>query len=126
MRLALRHHDRLKIVAELCDGQEAIKYLTGHGGFGDRKKYPFPDLMLLDLKMPRVTGYEVLQWLQTQAFDDLTVVVVSGSILPEDIHKCLELGADAYHVKESLKEPQERMLREILKLLERRRSNKKP
>jgi len=70
--------------------------------YSDREKYPFPDLMLLDLKMPRKTGYEVLAWLQTHAFEKLKVVVLSGSFLPEDVAKSLELGAHAYHMKSAL------------------------
>ncbi|MDB6064793.1 MAG: response regulator receiver protein, partial [Pedosphaera sp.] len=73
LRRALSDNQKLTIVAEVEDGEEAIRYLGGVGGFSDRQKYPFPDLMLLDLKMPRATGYEVLAWLRTQSFVDLKV-----------------------------------------------------
>lgn len=99
---ALRNHAGFRVVAELQDGEEAIRYLAGDSIFSDRQAYPFPDLMLLDLKMPRKSGYEVLAWLQTQDFKGLKVVVLSGSFLPEDVAKSLELGADAYHMKSAL------------------------
>lgn len=118
MRRALKDNGKLAVVAEVEDGEAAMSYLSGKGGFSDRQKYPFPDLMLLDLKMPRATGYEVLAWLQTQSFEDLKVVVLSGSFLPEDIAKTLELGADAYHMKTVVKPEQEIMIRQIEGLLE--------
>src|SRR5258706_11960340 len=84
LRRALLGNPRFSVVAEVSDGEEAITYLSGEGSYAERDKCPFPDLMLLDLKMPRKNGYEVLEWLQTQSFDDLAVVVLSGSVLPED------------------------------------------
>ena len=113
LRMALSDNPRLALVAEVCDGAEAISYLIGEEGFADRKKFPFPDVMLLDLKMPRKTGYDVLKWLRTQSFTDLVVIVVSGSFLPEDIATSLALGAAAYHRKVMLKEERELLFREI-------------
>lgn len=49
------------------DGGEAIQYLLGHGRYSDRKEFPMPSLMLLDLKMPRVSGFEVLEWKKESA-----------------------------------------------------------
>src|ERR1051326_2388427 len=48
------------------DGEEAIAYLRGEGAFADRERFPFPILLLLDLKMPKVDGFQVLSWLQSQ------------------------------------------------------------
>jgi CheY-like chemotaxis protein len=119
MRRALCNNPRLFVVGEACDGEDAIAYLSGQAVFSDREKHPFPDVLLLDLKMPRKTGYEVLQWLQTQAFSDLRVIVVSGSALPEDVARSLALGADAYHKKPALKQEQEAIVCEIESLLDR-------
>jgi CheY-like chemotaxis protein len=69
--------------------------------------------MLLDLKMPRKTGYDVLRWLRTQSFNNLVVIVVSGSFLPEDISTSFALGAAAYHRKVMLKEERGLLFREI-------------
>src|SRR5436190_1152068 len=93
-RLAFRNHPRLVIVEEVTNGEETIAYLSGTGVYSDRRRYPFPDLLLLDLRMPRFDGFEVLEWLQRQQFRDLKVVVVSGSFLPPDIARTLALGAD--------------------------------
>ncbi len=116
--MRLRHHQRLQIIAELSDGRQAIAYLSGEGPYGNREMYPLPDLMLLDLKMPHVTGYEVLEWLQTESFPDLRVLVLSGSFLPEDIAKTLDLGADAYRIKASHGEQQHKLLDEMEALLD--------
>jgi CheY-like chemotaxis protein len=82
------------------DGREAIAYLRGKGAYGDRGRHPWPALMLLDLKMPLVNGFEVLSWWQTQKKErDLPIVVLSASNLEEDIEKAMALGATAYQVK---------------------------
>jgi DNA-binding NarL/FixJ family response regulator len=118
MRRAISANPRLMIVGEVGDGDLAIDYLAGRGAFADREKHPLPDAMLLDLKMPRRTGHEVLQWLKAQSFKDLFVAVVSGSFLPEDIALSMAFGANAYFKKNALKEEQEAMLREVLSLLD--------
>lgn len=117
MRRALRLNPRLNVVAEVCDGEEAIAYLSGQDVFNDREKHPFPDALLLDLKMPRKSGHEVLEWLQTQPFDSLIVIVMSGSFLPADITRSMDLGADDYHKKNSSIEEQEALVQNIEKLL---------
>src|SRR3954447_20697293 len=87
-------------LAVVSNGHEAIHYLDGHGHFADRGQYPLPGLLLLDLKMPQMDGFDVLAWLLPQRqFDNMAVVVLSGSELESDIVKAKELGADDYHVK---------------------------
>ena len=61
------------------DGQEAIDYLSGVGKFANREKFPLPDLMLLDLKLPHVMGLEVLKWIRQQSGMTLAVVVLTAS-----------------------------------------------
>ncbi len=113
LRIALRSNPGLALVGEVSDGDEAIAYLSGAGEFADRKKFPFPDVMLLDLKMPQRTGFEVLSWLRAQALEKPVVIVVSGSLLPEDVSRSLALGAVAYHRKVMLKEERDALIREI-------------
>lgn len=84
------------------DGEGVIDYLTGKNGFGDRERFPAPDLILLDLKMPRKDGFAVLRWRQeTSAFVQVPVVVFSSSNLSEDITRAYSLGANSYAVKPS-------------------------
>jgi len=65
-----------------CDGQAAVDYLEGTGVYADRKSYPLPGLLLLDLKMPRKSGLEVLTWLRERPeLSQIPVVVLSSSVL---------------------------------------------
>lgn len=79
------------------DGQMAIDYLAGAGIYGDRAAYPLPCLMLLDLKLPRKSGLEVLEWAKQQPdLKKLAVVVFSSSVQASDIERAYELGASSY------------------------------
>src|SRR5947209_4561847 len=66
-RLALQTAGLLYPVAVARDGQEAIEYLSGEAPYSDRETNPLPALVVLDLKMPRMTGFDVLSWLGTQS-----------------------------------------------------------
>jgi len=82
------------------DGREAIAYLSGQGIYADRSRYPFPCLLLLDLKMPKVSGFEVLTWIRNQPeLKRLPVVVLTSSTEVPDISKAYDLGANSYLVK---------------------------
>jgi CheY-like chemotaxis protein len=82
------------------DGQEAIDYLEGESAFADRTLYPLPDLMLLDLKMPRLNGFDVLAWLRQQpGLKRLLVTVLTSSDQPQDINRAYDLGANSYLLK---------------------------
>ena len=82
------------------DGQEAVDYLSGTSRFADRSIYPLPGLLVLDLKMPRMNGFDVLSWLATQPqFKALAAVVLSSSSDDSDIKKARQLGAREYFVK---------------------------
>jgi CheY-like chemotaxis protein len=84
------------------DGQTAIDYLSGTGKFTDRKAYPLPNLIFLDLKVPRVHGLEVLKWIrQEQSLPPILVLVLTSSSLDEDIVRAYRLGANSYIVKPS-------------------------
>jgi CheY-like chemotaxis protein len=82
------------------NGQEVVDYLAGEGQYSDREKHPLPGLMLLDLKMPWMDGFDVLAWLRKRPhFDGLPVVVMTSSKLQSDIDKSRELGVYDYRVK---------------------------
>jgi len=84
------------------DGQEAIEYLSGSGEFADRVRFPEPCLMLLDLKLPRQTGMQVLAWLRARSpLPHLPVIVFSSSARFEDIERAYELGTNSFVVKPS-------------------------
>jgi CheY-like chemotaxis protein len=82
------------------DGQEAINYLAGKGKYADRTQYPLPCLVLLDLKLPRRSGLDVLRWIQEQpALQMLVVIVLSSSRDKNDVDEAYQLGARSYLVK---------------------------
>jgi CheY-like chemotaxis protein len=82
------------------DGQEAIDYLSGQGEFGDRSAHPLPRLVLLDLKMPKADGFDVLEWMQQQPKLKLPpVTVLTSSNQDKDIDRAYGLGANSYLVK---------------------------
>jgi len=116
MRLALERGEDFKVIAEVSDGQEAIDYLKGEGPFHDRTLYPWPDLLVLDLKMPRKNGFDVLEWIQNEAVK-VAAVIVSGASLQEDMAKSLALGALAYFKKPSIRQEQEEMMKALRALL---------
>ena len=82
------------------DGQVVVDYLEGVGQFRDRARNPLPRLLLLDLHMPRLNGFDVLRWLrQRPAFQGLEVVIFTSSEEPRDVNRAFGLGANAYLVK---------------------------
>jgi len=100
LRLALKQAGLSNPLAVTSDGQEAISYLKGEGPFNDRCKHPLPELLILDLKMPRLTGFDVLAWLRNHPeFQSLPAVVLSSSSHEQDMAKARALGAREYHVK---------------------------
>ena len=82
------------------DGQEAIDYLGGESDYSDRESHPLPDLLLLDLKMPRMNGFDVLAWLRQQpGLKRLPVTVLTSSDQPQDVNRAYDLGANSYLLK---------------------------
>jgi PAS domain S-box-containing protein/putative nucleotidyltransferase with HDIG domain len=82
------------------DGEEAVSYLSGEGIYSDREQHPQPALLLLDLKLPRKSGHEVLAWLRDQPeYKNTPVVILTTSHEPSDIKKAYDLGANTYLVK---------------------------
>lgn len=84
------------------DGQEAIEYLSGEGKFADRDQFPLPRLIILDLKMPRKTGMDVLRWIKDNLLlECLPKVVLSSSANRRDVERGYRLGANAFLIKPS-------------------------
>lgn len=84
----------------LDNGEKAVAYLGGEGDYADRVRFPLPDLMLLDLKLPRRSGFEVLEWLRGQpGLRRLPVVIFTGSREATDVERAADLGANSYLVK---------------------------
>ncbi len=95
-----------KRVAPAChlvavgNGVQAIAYLTGERPFEDRQANPRPALVLLDLSMPLVNGFEVLQWIRAEAdLQALPVFVLTSSDNEDDRERASRLGASGYLVK---------------------------
>jgi CheY-like chemotaxis protein len=84
----------------IADSEEAIAYLTGNDKFSDRRRFPLPDLALLDLKMPRLNGFELLARIrQDPALRRLPVIVLSSSNHLADVTRAYDTGANSYLVK---------------------------
>lgn len=117
LRRALKKAGSPHTLNAVCDGEEAIDYLTGEGPFADRARHPLPALILLDINMPKKSGFEVLEWIRQQPrFKSLPVLMLTSSSRSEDRETAGHLGADDYLLKPS--DPRE--LIEIVKsLLER-------
>jgi CheY-like chemotaxis protein len=81
-------------------GQEAVNYLSGAAGYQDRTKYPLPVIVFLDLKLPLMSGHEVLAWIRAQRqLESLIVVVLTSSNEPSDIRRSYSLGENSYLMK---------------------------
>jgi CheY-like chemotaxis protein len=82
------------------DGEQAVKYLSSEGPYANHDEYPLPDLVLLDLKMPGMDGFEVLQWIRQQPhLRHLRVIVLTSSEEHRDINRAYELGANSFLIK---------------------------
>jgi len=98
LQRALAQTEALALVATVRSGSDAIAYLGGEGRFSDRFLYPLPDLLLLDVKMPGIDGFGVLQWLRDHPLK-CRVVVLTGSLADTDRHRAVALGAHAVCIK---------------------------
>lgn len=98
------------------NGQEAVDYLSGTKDYAERDKFPLPGLMLLDLKMPWMDGFDVLKWLRAhQEFDLLPVVVLTSSKLQADVDRSRQYGVYDYRVKPNGFEDLVRLLDDVRK-----------
>jgi CheY-like chemotaxis protein len=82
------------------DGPEAIRYLRGESPYANRAAHPLPELVLLDLRLPGMPGFEVLRWIRRQPrLAGLPVVVITGMQAPGDVRRAQELGATGFLIK---------------------------
>ena len=85
------------VLETVRSGDEAIEYLSGSGVYADREQYPLPTLLLLDIKLPRKDGFEVLDWIRHHPkLAPLRVVMLTGSPRSEDVNRAYRMGANSY------------------------------
>ena len=119
LRAQLRYVSSVKLLGFVHDGIEAIAYLQGDSWFKDREMFPYPDLMLLDFKMPRCDGMDVLDFLRTQ-FHRPRVILWSTSLEQINVALALQAGADL-----ACKKPKDSAdLTEIIRRIEAKLSSK--
>src|SRR5215472_365968 len=111
MRHALKEARVRYAVQVVSDGEQAMDYLLGNEKYADRKKFPAPTVVLLDLKLPLLSGFELLAWMHERPdLSELPVVVLTGSAEERDKARARELGAKGYYVKP----PNVRIVHEML------------
>src|SRR5688572_11894096 len=97
---AFKKHCFVNPIHLVSDGTEVLAYLQGEGKYGDRAEYPLPGLLLLDLKMPVMHGFDVIRWVRAHPeFARLPIVVLSSSDDLRDINQAYLLGANSFMVK---------------------------
>ena len=101
MRRAFEKASLINPIQIVRNGEEAVAYLGGEGKFANRAEYPLPSLVLLDLKLPGMDGFEVLSWIRRQeGICGLPVVVLTSSSQIRDVNRAYALGANSFFVKE--------------------------
>jgi CheY-like chemotaxis protein len=112
--LAFRKSDVGAVVQVVNDGEQAVQYLAGQGAYSNRQTFPLPTIVLLDLKLPRRSGLEVLSWVRRQ--DDLRrlpIIMLTSSNQQGDIKKAYDLGINSFLVKPSALEELTELVRKI-------------
>ena len=96
---ALRERNLADQLHWVKDGEEALEYLFASGRYAGRDRNHPPKLVLLDIKMPKVDGFEVLRRIKTSALKAIPVVVMTSSSEESDVLESYRLGIDSYLVK---------------------------
>lgn len=100
LRYVFRTAGIMSPVHAVQSGREAMDYLAGAGEFGDRSRFPLPGLVLLDIKLPRVGGLEVLQWIRADPrLRGLVVIMFTASASQREIDEAYALGANSFVIK---------------------------
>ncbi len=101
-RILMNAFDRNCHVQHASDGDDAAAYIIGEGEYSDRVRFPFPDMVITDLNMPRSDGFSVLHLLkENPGWSIIPKIVLTTSSDPDDIRTAYMLGASAYHTKPS-------------------------
>ena len=96
------------------DGEQVLAYLRGEGEFADRGQYPFPRLLLLDIKMPRMNGLETLSAIRSDPrFRRLVVIFLTSSSQERDVNQAFDLQANSYLVKPSKPEAMAEIVEQV-------------
>jgi DNA-binding response OmpR family regulator len=108
----LRRQGVTNPIVKFTEGEKALRFLKGEGPYANRTRYPLPSILMIDLKMPKVSGFDILVWLQAHPLpSQCLVLVVSELHTIGEINRAYHLGAHSYIIKPSL----EAELRECLK-----------
>ena len=103
-------------ILDVPNGEQAVRYLEGAAPYNNRSDFPLPNLLLLDLKMPVMSGFDVLEWLRSHpAFAEIPALVLSSSAHEDDISRSRSLGAKDYRVKPADLNQLTQMARELSK-----------
>lgn len=100
VQVALKRAKMSEALMIVADGEQAITYLQGDGLYADRQKYPLPSLIMLDLLLPKMDGFQFLQWLRNHPdFRRLPVTIFTGSQHPSHLTRAYEMGANSFVLK---------------------------
>lgn len=103
------------VIQTVSDGDAAIAYLAGDGEFKHRDRFPFPHLLLLDLKLPRRSGLEVLEWVRKHGqFNRLPAIMLTSSSELNDVNQAYDLGVNSYLSKPTAFEDLMKMVQTIV------------
>ncbi len=115
VRDALARLDAGLSIETVSDGQAALNYLAGVPPYSDRTRFPKPDLILLDIDLPGINGFHVLEWVRTEPFLRLTpVVILAISSYSADIKQAYALGANSFITKPQTMDQLQRELKVAL------------
>jgi CheY-like chemotaxis protein len=99
LEMALKKCGGVRSLQIVPDGHDVVAYLKGESPF-DEPRRQVPNIVFMDLKMPRLNGFEVLEWLRKHPdCSVIPVIIMSSSAMPEDILRAYRLGANAYFQK---------------------------
>jgi CheY-like chemotaxis protein len=97
MKMACQRTGIPHLLRVVTDGAMAVEYLSGTGEFADRTVNPMPDVVFLDIRMPKRDGHEVLKWIRAQpGLKNLPVVMLTVSNQREDVERAYQLGVTSY------------------------------